>query len=237
MSVRPMTEPVILFDFGGTLDADGIRWSVRFYEAYRGVGGTLDFAAFEPLFQRSDELLLQLPGVRTLGFHATVETQARLLGRLLPDAREVSLSAIAKRFYTDSLATVARNRPLLERLADRYRLGVISNFTGNLIPCLEELDLARFFRVMLDSAVEKIEKPDARLFRRALDALSAQPASGWMVGDNFEADIQPAQMLGMHTCWVAPADRAAPTGRPVRRVTRLPQIEQLLAEESVEVAQ
>jgi HAD superfamily hydrolase (TIGR01549 family) len=237
MSVRPMTEPVILFDFGGTLDADGIRWSVRFYEAYRGVGGKLDFAAFEPLFQRSDELLAQLPGVRSLGFHATAETQARLLGRLLPDAREISLSAIAKRFYTDSLATVARNRPLLERLADRYRLGVISNFTGNLVPCLEELDLARFFRVMLDSAIEKIEKPDARLFRRALDALSAQPASGWMVGDNFAADIQPAQMLGMHACWVAPADRAAPAGRPARRITRLPQFEQLLAEESVEVAQ
>lgn len=237
MSVRPMTEPVILFDFGGTLDADGIRWSVRFYEAYRGVGGKLDFAAFEPLFRRSDELLAQLPGVRSLGFHATAETQARLLGRLLPDARDVSLSAIAKRFYTDSLATVARNRPLLERLADRYRLGVISNFTGNLVPCLEELDLARFFRVMLDSAVEKIEKPDARLFRRALDTLSAQPASGWMVGDNFEADIQPARMLGMHACWVAPADRAAPPGRPVRRVTRLPQFEQLLAGESVEVPQ
>ena len=236
MTVRPMTEPVILFDFGGTLDADGIRWSVRFYEAYRGLGGKLDFAAFEPLFRQSDELLAQLPGVRTLGFRATVETQARLLGRLLPEAREISLSGLARRFYTDSLATVARNRPLLERLADRYRLGVVSNFSGNLSPCLEELDLARFFRVVLDSAVEKLEKPDARLFRRALDALSAPPASGWMVGDNFEADIQPARALGMRACWVAPGDRAAPAGPPVRRITRLPQIEQVLMDEPVEVA-
>jgi FMN phosphatase YigB (HAD superfamily) len=104
------------------------------------------------------------------------------------------------------------------------------------VPCLEELDLARFFRVVLDSAVEKIEKPDARLFRRALDALSARPASGWMVGDNFAADIQPARELGMRACWVAPADRAAPDGPPVRRIARLPQIEQLLADEAVEVA-
>ena len=236
MTVRPMTEPVILFDFGGTLDADGIRWSVRFYEAYRGLGGKLDFAAFEPVFRRSDELLAQLPGVRTLGFRATAETQARLLGRLLPDARDISLSGLAKRFYTDSLATVARNRPLLERLADRYRLGVVSNFSGNLSPCLEELDLARFFRVVLDSAVERIEKPDTRLFRRALAALSAPPASGGMVGDNFEADIQPARALGMRACWVAPPDRAAPAGPPVRRLARLPQIEQVLADEPVEVA-
>jgi HAD superfamily hydrolase (TIGR01549 family) len=231
MSIRPMTESVILFDFGGTLDADGLRWSVRFHEAYRGVGGRLDFATFEPLFRRSDELLAQLPGVSALGYRATVETQARLLGRLLPDARDISLSAVAGRFYTDSLATVARNRPLLERLADRYRLGLVSNYTGNLSTCLAELELARFFRVVLDSAIERIEKPDARLFHKALKALAVQPANAWMVGDNFEADIRPAKELGMRVCWLAPPDQKAPSGAGVSQINRLPQLERVLADE------
>jgi len=45
---------VVLFDFGGTLDADGDRWAVRFHSAYAAAGGRLTFAAFEPLFRKSD---------------------------------------------------------------------------------------------------------------------------------------------------------------------------------------
>src|SRR2546427_1211252 len=46
----------------------------------------------------------------------------------------------------------------------RSRLGVVSNFTGNLRPCLEELGLARFFAVLSDSAVLGWSKPDPRIF-------------------------------------------------------------------------
>ncbi len=205
-------ESVVLFDFGGTLDADGLRWSVRFHARYRAAGGTLDLATFEPLFQRSDEMLAALPGIRSLEYRATVDAQARLLGRLLPDARAVSLGALAEAFYREARATIERNRPLLERLAARHRLGLISNFTGNLAPCLEELDLVRFFDVVLDSALEGIEKPEAGLFTRALGALGVLPADAWMVGDNFEADIRPALGLGMRACWLTPAHLAAPPG-------------------------
>ena len=38
---------LVLFDFGGTLDADGSRWSVRFHSAYRAAGGKQTFAAFD----------------------------------------------------------------------------------------------------------------------------------------------------------------------------------------------
>lgn len=220
---------VVLFDFGGTLDADGIRWSVRFHDAYRVVGGQLDLAAFEPLFQRSDELLAGLPGVRRLGFRDTIDAQARLLARLLPDTRSVSWAKIAERFHTQSVAMIERNRPLLERLGASYRLGMVSNFTGNLAPCLEELDLARLFKIALDSAVEGIEKPDQRLFSRALAALDVSPADAWMVGDNFEADIQPARALGLRACWIVPAGRRAPSSaKGIARVARLIDLEAVL---------
>ena len=42
---------VVLFDFGGTLDADGDRWAVRFHQAYARAGGRLAFSAFEPVFR------------------------------------------------------------------------------------------------------------------------------------------------------------------------------------------
>lgn len=48
---------LVLFDFGGTLDADGARWSVRFHSAYRAAGGVEPFAAFEAAFRASDRAL------------------------------------------------------------------------------------------------------------------------------------------------------------------------------------
>jgi len=125
---------------------------------------------------------------------------------------------------------VARNRPILERLARRYRLGVVSNFTGNLRPCLEELGLARFFAVLSDSAVLGWSKPDPRIFAHTLATLQALPQRAWMVGDNFEADIRGAAGLGLRTCWLAPADRAPPEDElvPTARISRLPDVERVL---------
>ena len=73
------TSLALLFDFGGTLDADGVPWSPCFHQAYRAAGGTLDFAAFDPIFAASDRALNRAPDIRTTGFRAAIELQARLL--------------------------------------------------------------------------------------------------------------------------------------------------------------
>src|SRR5205809_3328687 len=49
------------------------------------------------------------------------------------------------------ISAARRNLPVLERLARRHRLGLVSNFTGNLKPCLDELGLARLFAAVSDS--------------------------------------------------------------------------------------
>jgi putative hydrolase of the HAD superfamily len=220
---------VVLFDFGGTLDADGERWAVRFHRAYARVGGRLAFSGFEPLFRESDRRLEADPAVRTMGLREMVETQTALLRELLPGAEAVALDRAAEHFHDDSLAIVRRNRPMLERLATRYRLGVVSNFTGNLDRCLAELDLLRFFAVTADSLVVGWSKPDPRLFLHALGALGAGPATAWMVGDNFEADVRPAAALGLAACWLAPAGRALPAqGVATHRIARLTDLPPLL---------
>ena len=228
-----MTDPTsvaLLFDFGGTLDADGVPWSPRFHQAYRAAGGTLDFAAFDPLFAASDRALNRAPDIRTTGFRAAIELQARLLLDLLPAAaRTADPGAIAARLHAQALATVQRNRPLLERLAGAHRLGVVSNFSGNLRPCLAELDLLQFFTVTADSTLVGASKPDARIFQYALDGLACSPQKAWMIGDNPDADIGGAARLGLKTCWLAPAERALPPGcKPTARIARLADLERAL---------
>ena len=221
---------ILLFDFGGTLDADGDRWAVRFHRAYAQVGGTMTFPAFEPLFREVDRRLEQDSAVRAMGFRAMVTHQASVLREMVPDAHAIPFDEAAARFHAESVAMVERNRSLLERLAPRHRLGVVSNFTGNLDHCLAELDLLQFFSVTADSLIVGWTKPDPRLFLHALTVLGARPDAAWMIGDNFEADVRPAAALGLATCWLAGADRVAPAdGVATRRIARLTDLPAVLA--------
>jgi ribonucleotide monophosphatase NagD (HAD superfamily) len=47
-----------------------------------------------------------------------------------------------------------------------------------------------------------VGKPSAAYFQAALDALDADPALTWMVGDDIDADILGAQRFGMKTALV-----------------------------------
>lgn len=219
----------LLFDFGGTLDGDGVPWPRRFFDAYRRAGGVLGFPDFEPLFRDTDRDLSAWPGIHAMGFRASIAAQAALLIERLPDGATVDVVRVIDTLDHDARAIVARNRPMIERLARRYRLGVVSNFTGNLEPCLAELGLRPFFDVVADSGVLGIAKPAVEIFTHALAALGVAPEGAWMVGDNLEADLRPAQRLGMRTCWLAPPDRPAPEGfAPTARIGRLTDFERVL---------
>lgn len=227
----PSSPPAaILFDFGGTLDADGRWWCVRFHDVYRAAGGTMPLDGFAPLFAASDRRLAELPGVRALGFRRTIEAQARILADLVPDLGARSAERLAFRVWADSVAMVCRNAPTLDRLRRRARLGIVSNYTGNLEPCLEELGVRSLFDVVMDSARCGVAKPDPRIFTDALAALGVEPAAAWMVGDNFEADIRPAHALGLRTVWLADPARPLPAGagEPTARVTSLLDIEAVI---------
>ncbi len=47
-----------------------------------------------------------------------------------------------------------------------------------------------------------IQKPDRRIFERALDLTGAEPAESVMIGDSIQADIAGAAAVGIGTIWV-----------------------------------
>ena len=158
-----------------------------------------------------------------------IERQAHLLCDLLPDGASLDAARIGEQVHAGAILVVGRNRQLLERLSARCPLGIVSNFTGNLEPCLLELGLRRFFGAVVDSGVLGIAKPDPRAFTAALAQLEIPAADTWMVGDNYEADVRPAAGLGMRTCWLAPPDRPMPPRAVATvRIARLPDLETVL---------
>jgi HAD superfamily hydrolase (TIGR01549 family) len=221
-------ETALLLDFGGTLDSDGIPWSDRFFEACGAGHRGVPIDTFRNIFRASDHQLESVPGIEQFGFRRTVKVQAQLLGELLGAPRWFDAEAVATHFAEESEAIAARNSPVLARLAEFTPIAIVSNFTGNVEPCLEELGLLRHVSVVLDSARERVRKPDPQIFRRALARLGG-PTGAWMVGDNFEADIRPGGQLGLMTCWLAPAscDLPAP-GIATARIASFTELPELL---------
>lgn len=151
-----------------------------------------------------------------------VDAQTALLLPRLSDGARLSSRVVADQFHSTTCAVVQRNAPLLERLSQSFHLGVVSNFTGNLELCLQELGVLRYFSVIADSGRVGVTKPDPRLFKHALSWPGIVARPGWMVGDNFEADIRPAAALGLSTAWLAPmSERSPDRSLPTARLTTL----------------
>ena len=191
----PQTIETILFDFGGTLDADGVAWKDRFHAHYASEGLVMTPNAFAPAFYAADDPLIG--GLSpSAGLEETVSVLAANLEAQL-EVRDPVRGAeraddgrgrrVAERFLSDAWIVFARNRPVLEALAGRYRLGIVSNFYGNLEAVCESSGLAPFFGVMTDSHRVGASKPDPAIFHAALDALGAASETTLFVGDSLRA--------------------------------------------------
>lgn len=224
-----MGQDALLIDFGGTLDADGEPWVDRFFRMYVHAGGVADRNRFRVAFAQSDEQLARLPGVASLNYSATVSAQARLLSALLPDGGCLNGPALHAGFVADAATVARRNRAVLEELSNDYSLAVVSNYQGNLQPCLDELGLGDLFDVVSDSKLVGARKPDRAIFDVTLAALDCEAGSCWMIGDSPPNDIAAAAALGMRTCWMAPVGRSAVGIVPTARVSRFDQLPMVLA--------
>jgi HAD superfamily hydrolase (TIGR01549 family) len=202
----------VLFDFGGTLDSDGVAWKERFHALYRADGLDLSAEGFAPAFYAADDALVgslaPTTGLRetvdALATNLEAELARRGAGTGQGTADVARGQRVASRFLSEMSAAFARNRPVLEALGERYRLGVVSNFYGNLEAACESSGLAPLFGVMTDSQRVGAEKPEPAIFRAALAALQAAPETAVMVGDSLRRDCEGARRSGMGFIWLAP---------------------------------
>jgi putative hydrolase of the HAD superfamily len=219
----------ILLDYGGTLDGDAQHWFDHFVRLYDEAGTALPYAALKEAFYAADAALARDPDIRTFGLERMVRTHVDLQLRHLQHTDAVLAQHLAEAFIADTRTAWNRNRPMLQRLARRFRLGVVSNSYGNMPPLLAEADLAPF-EVVLDSALVGIAKPDPALYALASTRLALAPAAILHVGDSWERDVVPAHAVGMRTAWLARPETATPKAPAgVWRLSSLLELEARLA--------
>jgi putative hydrolase of the HAD superfamily len=218
---------VVLFDFGGTLDADGLTWKTRFFRLYQEEGLVTDSERFDPVFYAADDALVGAIPV-TLPLHDTVNRLATDVTRAL-GGDDAASRRIATRFLDDAFERLRVNTPLLERLQQRYRLGIVSNFYGNLVTVCHNAGIHPFFSVIVDSTRVGCSKPDPRIFQSALDELALAPADVVFVGDSLPRDMAGARAIGMRHVWLVgdaapPSAPCCPGDRTLRSLGELEEV-------------
>jgi putative hydrolase of the HAD superfamily len=220
----------ILFDFGGTLDSDGEHWLDRFYELYEQAG--LDFPPSEikRVFYHADALCCADPNMVLLGLRPMMKNHVHLQFQALNLEDAEKEDVLVEAFCKKSEKFLRRNARILNRVRHSYRLGLVSNFCGNVATLCREAGLAESLDVILDSTQVGISKPDTEIFRMALERLKLSPEHAIFVGDSYERDMIPARGLGMKTIWLkGPHPRIPLNAGPVDAwISSLPELEVLI---------
>ena len=128
-------------------------------------------------------------------------------GIALSEATDAALRELADYHAKFNLweSVPAEVPPALERLrAAGHRLVVVSNANGTLEAHFARLDLARHFDVLIDSAIEGVEKPDPRLFHIALERSGSRADTTVHAGDFFHIDVVGARGAGLQA-WLIDA--------------------------------
>ncbi|MFI5252357.1 MAG: HAD family hydrolase [Bacteroidota bacterium] len=191
-----------LFDFGGTIDTNGVHWSERFWEYYRRFNIRVAKGDFENAFVAADVEILK-NDLSHSTFEHILELQLSAQFDILNLQKErLVLQDIISECYRDTGVVIAAARNILEELKTKYKLALVSNFYGNLEIVCAEFGLDKTFDVKIDSEIVGIRKPDLRIFGIALERLSVKPEESYAIGDSYDRDIVPGKRLGCRTIWL-----------------------------------
>jgi len=197
----------VFFDFDGTLydrDAAIVRMAGEQFEAFRDEL-TVGKSAFV-------DRLVALDGHgygRPQRFHHVLADSLGFDGDLADRLESFFRARFPNqcRISEDALKTLETLR------SSGKRLGIITNGpTEWQSRKIEAMGVATLFDAIVISGEEGVEKPDPRIFARALERCGVAPAEAIFVGDHPENDIQGAKAAGLTPVWKRMPYWQAPPG-------------------------
>ena len=225
----------IIFDYGGTLDTNGVHWFHIFRKVY---------AVHLPQIAEAQLREAYVYGERYLATHRVIEPSDDFLAML---EKKVAIQLSALGIEDEALknniaaacdalvrANMESTREVLNDLAERYPMVLVSNFYGNIHAVLYSYGLDGYFSEIVESAVVGIRKPNPQIFALGVEALGMQPEEVVVVGDSYGKDMAPAHSIGCHTVWIKgqgwdATDEPADTSCAGHIITALPQVLEVLA--------
>ncbi len=126
------------------------------------------------------------------------------------------------RLYPDAHATVDALRTAGVKLA------LVTNGASDIQRAkIERFELAhRFHHIQIEGEFGQ-GKPEPAVYHHALERLGCAACDAWMVGDNYEWEVEAPQKLGLCGIWYDPFDAGIPahaTAQPTRVIKRLAEL-------------
>ncbi len=197
----------LVFDYGNTLIEFGHEQVTACDRALSTALGEL-FGAHD--FERLTQLQhheRRAPYVGEFREHDLRDITRKLVRKVFDvEATESQLDDLLEvRFQAMTAAVQVEEQvhELLERLATRFRLALISNYpcSRSINHSLRQHGFDRWLEVVVVSADVGHVKPHPRLFESVTEQLGLKPEAMLFIGDNWLGDIQGAKRFGMKAAW------------------------------------
>lgn len=228
----------VIFDYGGTIDTNGIHWGEVIAEQYRLAGVEINRDLYRNAYVHGERSLAKAPIITPEDtFHTLLRKKIAIQFEHL---RELTKSQqftpgladrIADGCYNKVKETLATSRAIVEQLSKQYPMVLVTNFYGNMPVVLKEFGLAGYFNSIVESSIVGIRKPDPALFALGVNALQLPAEEIVVIGDSYRKDIYPSLTLGCKTIWLKNicweeepiADGHAPTAI-IDRIEQVPDV-------------
>ena len=199
-----MTSRALLFDLDNTLYAYAPSDEVALVAAQAVLAPHVEISAAE--FRRYNDRI-RTEHAERLGGQAASHNRTLFFKSMVEQLTGVSGGDLAARMadgywaaFLDHMEPAPNAHEVLESLGASHELAVVTNQTTYVqLKKIQRLGFERYFPVVVTSEECGVEKPDARVFQRALRALGAEAAAAVMVGDDPHCDIHGASELGIST--------------------------------------
>lgn len=199
----------IIFDYGGTIDTNGIHWGEFIWAQYQKCGTEIPHSTYREAYVYAERYLAKHRVIEpTDTFHTLlikkIAIQFGHLRSILPgvELSESKATEIADECYNKVKETLRTTCGIVEKLSGRYPLVLVTNFYGNMPVVLKEFNLSGYFKEIVESSVVGLRKPDPSLFALGVEALGVEPDGIVVIGDSYRKDIYPSATLGCKTVWI-----------------------------------
>ncbi len=202
----------IIFDYGGTIDTNGIHWGELIWEEYRNAGIRITREEYREAYVHAERTLAKNPIIGTSDTFSMLLLkkliiQAEFLNDKAIHAPSLTIDLddvceIADACYERTRKTIAVTRPILEKLGKERPMVLVTNFYGNMPVVLKEFGLDHLFGSIIESSVVGLRKPDPALFALGVKAVGVPAENIIVIGDSYRKDIYPSSTLGCKTAWL-----------------------------------
>lgn len=201
-------ERTLIFDYGATLDTNGIHWYHIFKDEHLKYNSFLDDEQLRCAYIYAEQNIARCRTIDSMhNFKDTLLIKVGLQYDYLMDNQIIKkdmchTEQIVEACYLLAKQNTQRVKPMLEELKQEFNLGLVSNFYGNLDEVLKDFQIKECFDNIIESALVGYSKPDKRLWLFALDKLNTKVENTIVVGDSYKKDIIPTKQLGCSTIWL-----------------------------------